>query len=113
VAAAHFTQRLPGPTEAPLAALGVKSEHLTQGPHRRAWPFFPSEVLPVYRSGRVTAVLRMYRLPKFELRSVLKLPCSSDPTGPPRRKARRSASMSTFRPDAVMLEAPIARSTGD
>jgi hypothetical protein len=53
--------------EAPLAALGVGKEHLAQGPHRRAWPFFPSEVLPVYLSGRLAAVLRMYRLPKFEL----------------------------------------------
>jgi hypothetical protein len=64
VAAAHFTQRLPGPTEAPLAALGVKSEHLIQGPHRRAWPLFPSEVLPVHLSGRLAAVLRVYRVAK-------------------------------------------------
>jgi hypothetical protein len=60
VGAAHFWQWLPHRLETPLAALGVPTDHLAQGPHRRAWPHLPVEHIEVFRRHRPVAVLRLY-----------------------------------------------------
>jgi hypothetical protein len=60
VGAAHFRQSLPHRLETPLAAFGVPTAHLAQGPHRRAWPHLPVEHIEVFRRHRPVAVLRLY-----------------------------------------------------
>jgi hypothetical protein len=43
-----------------MAAFGVPTDHLAQGPHRRAWPHLPVEQIEVYRRHQPAAVLRLY-----------------------------------------------------